>query len=100
MLKTSIVASANNAYWDLDKLNSQSELMPETRVKTLTGTYSFSSTINHKFSKKITNRSGLLIHNHFYDLKSQEAIGQGGPLRTIVEQEGSSYRYQVFTNTV
>jgi hypothetical protein len=99
LLKTSIVASVNNAYWDVDKLNDQSELRPETRVESLTGTYSFASTVNHKFSKKVTNRSGMKFHRQFYDLKMQEAIGQGGPLRTIVDQDGTSYRWQGFSQT-
>ena len=99
LLKTSLVATSNDAYWNLDKLNDQSELLPESRVKTLTGTYSFATTMNHKFSKKVTNRTGVKLHRHFYDMKMQEAIGQGGPLRTIVEEDGRSYRWQAFTQT-
>lgn len=99
LLKTSLVASANDAYWDLDRLNDQAELLPESRVESLTGTYSFSSTLNHKFSKKVTNRTGVLFHRHFYDLKMREAITHGEALRTIVDEDGRSYRWQAFTQT-
>ncbi|MEP1094029.1 MAG: prevent-host-death protein, partial [Cyclobacteriaceae bacterium] len=99
LLKTSIAASANNAYWDLDKLNDQAELRPESRVESLTGTYSFASTVNHKFSKRVTNRTGMKFHRQFYNLEMREAVGFGGPLRTIVDQDGTSYRWQGFTQT-
>lgn len=99
LLKTSLVATVKSAYWDLDKLNDASELLPESRVESLTGTYSFSTTLNHKFSRKITNRSGFLFHRQFYDLKSEEALNSGDPLRTIVKEDGVSYRAQAFTQT-
>lgn len=99
LLKTSLAASANNAYWDVDKLNDASELRPESRVESLTGTYSFATTVNHKFSRRVTNRTGVKLHRQFYNLEVQEAIGFGGPLRTIVEQDGSMHRAQGFTQT-
>lgn len=71
LLKTTVAATANSAYWDLDKLNDQSELLPESRVKSLTGTYSFASTVNHKFSKRVTNRTGMKIPQTVLQLRSE-----------------------------
>ncbi|MEO9801711.1 MAG: carboxypeptidase-like regulatory domain-containing protein [Reichenbachiella sp.] len=99
MLKTSIVASANDAYWDFDQLNDQSILLEKSRVKTMTGTYSASSTLNHKFSSKVTNRTGLVFNQHFYDVNIREAEDLGQSLRTIVQDEGSTQRWQAFTQT-
>jgi hypothetical protein len=47
----------------------------------------------------VTNRSGMKFHRQFYDLKIQEAPNTGDPLRTIVEKDGTSYRWQGFTQT-
>lgn len=99
LLKTSIVASANDAFWDVDRLNDQGTLLPETKVKTLTGTYSVSTVISQKLAKGVSNRSGVLFHRHFYDLSIQEAIEHGQPLRTIVKENGANYRWQAFTQT-
>ncbi len=99
MLQTSLAASANDAYWDYDQLNTEGELLPLSRVTTLTGTYSASSTLNHKFSSQITNRSGVIFNRHFYDLSITEAHDLGDPLRTIVDDKGSTYRWQAFTQT-
>ncbi|MEQ9288539.1 MAG: carboxypeptidase-like regulatory domain-containing protein [Cyclobacteriaceae bacterium] len=99
LLKTSIVASANDAFWDVDRLNDQGMLLPETKVKTLTGTYSVSAVINQKLTKGVSNRSGVLFHRHFYDLSIQEAIDHGQPLRTLVKENGATYRWQAFTQT-
>ncbi|MEO9483895.1 MAG: carboxypeptidase-like regulatory domain-containing protein [Ekhidna sp.] len=99
LLKTSIAASANNAYWDVDKLDEQSRLLPKSRVESLTGTYSIATTLNHKFSRKIINRSGMKLHRQFYDLKIREADQSGDPLTTIINQDGTSHRWQGFTQT-
>lgn len=99
LLKTSVVASANNAYWEVDKLNEQSQLLPKSRVESLTGTYSIATTVNHKFSRKLTNRSGMKYHRQFYDLKMRESAQSGEPLRTIVNQDGTSHRWQGFSQT-
>lgn len=99
MLKTSLVASANDAYWDYDQLNTNSELLPLSRVKSLTGTYSASTTFNHKFSSKVTNRTGVIFNRHFYDVNILEAPILGDPLRTIVDNEGNTNRWQGFTQT-
>lgn len=99
MLKTSLVASANDAYWDYDQLDNASVLQEKSRVTTLTGTYSASTTLNHKFSSKVTNRTGVIFNQHFYDLDIREAAALGQPLRTIVEDDSNTERWQAFTQT-
>ncbi|MEO9967340.1 MAG: carboxypeptidase-like regulatory domain-containing protein [Reichenbachiella sp.] len=99
MLKTSIVASAKDAYWDYDQLDDQAELHAKSRVQTLTGTYSASSTLNHKFSSKVTNRTGVIFNQHFYDVNINEADSPGQPLTNVVLNEGSTQRWQAFTQT-
>ncbi|MCE7996102.1 MAG: TonB-dependent receptor [Roseivirga sp.] len=96
LLKTSFVSSVKHAYWDLDKLTDLSVLMPESRVKSNTEVSSTSITLNHKFSKKITLRSGISRSEHTYDLDMREAPNQGEDLKTLVEEDGSTYRFQTF----
>lgn len=99
LLKTSIVASANDAFWEMDKLNANSELSPEHRLSTLTGTHSVSSILSHKFSNKLSTRSGVLIHRHFYNLKIRQAADHSSTLRAIVLDAGFSHRMQAFSQT-
>lgn len=99
LLKTSFVSSFKHAYWDLDKLTDASILMPESRVKSNTETSSTAISLNHKFSKKITLRTGVSRTEHSYDLDLQEAPNQGEALNTFVKEDGKTFRMQAFAQT-
>lgn len=99
MWKSSVVASVNDSYWDIDRLNESLELHPESRVDNVTGQFSFSSILNHKFSRRHKNRTGIMAHQHFYDIRIQEANDSGDPLTTIVDNNGSNSRWQFFSQS-
>jgi hypothetical protein len=62
----------------------------------MTGRISASTIVNHKFSRKHSIRTGILHHQHFYDLKISEAIDHQLPLNIKVEDNGWSSRWQAF----
>jgi len=96
LLKTSFMGSMKHAYWDMDKLNDASELLPESRVKSDTEMSATAISLNHKFSKRLTIRTGLTRYDHSYDLDIQEAPAQGEALRTFVKEDGETTRWQSF----
>ncbi|MCP4459672.1 MAG: TonB-dependent receptor [Cytophagales bacterium] len=99
MLQTNIVASVNDAYWDVDRLDNALTLVPDTRVDNLTGQYSFSTSLNHKFSKRHANKTGLTLHRQFFTILISESPGNQPPLQTSVDQDGTTNRMQAFTQS-
>ncbi len=97
LLKTSVAASMNDSYWYEDRLDPDLNLNPYHRVDNFTGTFSISSQLNQKVSRKVTSRSGVLLHRHFYNLDIKAADHTNEPMRTIVEAAGSVSRAQVFS---
>lgn len=98
MLQSSLVASVNDSYWNIDQLDNSINLLAKSRVDNLTGQFTLSTILNHKYSKRHHNRTGLIAHNQFYDIEIQEAIN-GQPLTTIVNDDGLSNRFQAFTQS-
>ncbi len=99
LLKTSIAASVNDAFWDVERIDDELNLVPDTEVDNLTGQYSLSSVLNHKFSPKQTVQTGIILHRHQYNITIQESPENLPPLATIVDEKGSSYRTQVFAQS-
>jgi len=96
LIKTSVASSFNDSYWIEDRLDAQNNLQPEKRVQNLTGRISASAVVNHKFSRKHHIRTGVLHHQHFYDLNIREAVNHQLPLETKVDDKGWSSRWQFF----
>ena len=96
LLQTSFATTVNDAYWDVDRLNAANELQPDSRVENLTGTVSFSTVLNHKFSRKHSMRSGVMHHQHFFDLDINEAVDHQLPLENKVDADGWNGRWQFF----
>ncbi|MCZ6693505.1 MAG: hypothetical protein O6939_06340, partial [Bacteroidetes bacterium] len=96
LLQSSVASSINDSYWDEERLNTFDELQPEKSVRNMTGSISASTIVNHKFSRKHSIRTGILHHQHFYDLKIREAVDHQLPLNTKVDDNGWSSRWQAF----
>ena len=99
MIQTAMALSVNDSYWNIDELNSQLELAPKSRVDNLTGRYSVSTTMNHKFTKRHHNRSGISYHQHFYNIKIEEATNDLSMLNRIVNEKNANGRFQAFTQS-
>ncbi|MCH6564533.1 MAG: TonB-dependent receptor, partial [Proteobacteria bacterium] len=82
LLQSSVASSINDSYWDEERLNTFDELQPEKSVRNMTGSISASTIVNHKFSRKHSIRTGILHHQHFYDLKIREAVDHQLPFNT------------------
>lgn len=96
LLQTSLATTFKDAYWDVDRLNAQDELQPDSRVDNLTGTVSASTILNHKFSRKHSTRTGIMHHQHFFNLDINETVNHQLPLENKVDADGWSSRWQFF----
>ena len=96
LLQTSIASYVNDSYWDEDRLNDDNEMQPELRVESTVGTISASTVVNHKASARHQMRTGILHHQHFYDLYIRKTVDHQLPLETKVNDKGWSGRWQFF----
>ena len=70
-LKSSIAATMNSIVFEthrLDSVNNNLTLNPYVYRKSIKGQYTFTSYLNHKFSAKHVNRTGIIFTNMFYDV--------------------------------
>lgn len=73
LLITSLALSGNGIEWDTKKMDEDKTLYPDEQVESYSWKYSLSSYLNHKFSSRHTNRTGVQLHLLNYDILSQQA---------------------------
>lgn len=59
-----------------------------------------SSVLNYKFSSKLVLRSGFITSRWQYNLKNQNAENPGDPLITFIDEKGSTFISQVFSQAL
>ncbi len=99
-LHTTLALSGNNTKTKYDELENQMELQPKERVNNSTWKYTLSSTINHKFGAKHSNRSGIVLNQHFYDVKNQEAENVGDDLSTSANENGNTFSAEAYSQSL
>ncbi|MEN8122849.1 MAG: TonB-dependent receptor, partial [Bacteroidota bacterium] len=96
-IHSSIVASTNNSSWDIKRMNDNLVLRDSVYINNTTSKYTFSTFINNKFSKKHTNRTGVILNNIFYN--SQTKGRYQGEMIDYSNSKGSSYLFQAYTQS-
>ncbi len=98
-LNTSLAASGNGISWDLARQDSMLVLHPVEKVKNDTWKFTLSSYLNHKFSARHTNRSGIIVNHVFYDVLIQAAQKAGEPMTTYANSDGYSTLIQAYSQS-
>jgi len=99
LLNSSMAFSGNGLTWNIEQMDTQKELHPYNNIENYSWKYSLSSYLNHKFSAKHTNRTGVTVHLINYDMLIQEAPVFTQPLVSIVDDKGSSELIQAFSQS-
>jgi hypothetical protein len=98
-LFTSISASGNGLAHRQGRLSNTMVLEPTEHVDYQSWKYSFASYLNHKFSTRHTNRSGIIIDDLNYNYNIQNATVPGEPLAQKVKSRSSSFLMQVYSES-
>ncbi len=98
-INTTIAASGNWISMDLDRMDNSLNLTAGERIKNNTWKYTLSSFINHKFSARHTNRTGIIYNKLFYDINIKYAENTGDPLVQIVNENGNSDLIQAYSQS-
>lgn len=96
-IHSSIVASTNNFSWDIKRMNDNLVLRDIIYINNTTSKYTFSTIINKKFSKKHTNRTGIILNNIFYNVQTKGRYQ--GELIDYSNSKGNSYLFQAYTQS-
>ncbi len=99
-LSSGLVASGNQKELSQQKLDDQLQLQDDMQFRDNTGKITLSSFINHKFSARHTNRTGMNINALFYDLDLNGTNnGLAGTYRNFVRDSGNSHHLQFYTQS-
>ncbi|MBJ7429264.1 MAG: carboxypeptidase-like regulatory domain-containing protein, partial [Bacteroidia bacterium] len=98
-IKTNIATTINGIDFSTERMNNNLSFSPKNKVDNKNYTAVLSSFINSKFSAKHINKTGFVITNMNYDLLLKNALPIGSPLKTVVEEKGSSNLVSAYTNS-
>ncbi|NOR75856.1 MAG: TonB-dependent receptor, partial [Draconibacterium sp.] len=96
-IHSAVVASTNNFSWDLKRMNDNLVLQDSIYINNTTSKYTFSTFINKKFSKKHTNRTGIVLNNIFYNAQTKGKFD--GEMIDYSNSKGNSYLFQASTQS-
>ncbi|MBT3802672.1 MAG: hypothetical protein HOG05_16105 [Bacteroidetes bacterium] len=96
-IHSSIVASTNNFSMELKRMNDNLVLQDSFDINNTTSKFTFSTFINKKFSKKHTNRTGLVLNNIYYNARTKGRYQ--GEMIDYSNSNGSSYLLQAYTQS-
>lgn len=97
-LKTSISADGMRYSFDKQEYSSDMRMLPVVYSQSTEGKFSLRSTLNHKFHKKVTSRTGFTINRLFFDNDLKMAFfTQPDSLINFVDNKGMGWQTQAFT---
>ncbi|MFC2137758.1 secretin and TonB N-terminal domain-containing protein [Bacteroidota bacterium] len=94
-----ISASGNKLKWEQNIVDNFLNIHPNEFIETNEWRYTFSSFINHKFNKKHTNRTGIIISNLHYNINIKYSPEINIPLIQINDDDGQSYLMQCYSQS-
>lgn len=80
-----------------DRLDDDLQPQPDMALKNGSATASLSSTLNHRFSSRLTLRTGLIFKTIYYDLDLAGSQNyQPGTYQRLVEEKGNAHAAEAF----
>lgn len=99
-LHTTIAGVGNSKAMDFRQIDNYFTIHPELLLKDNTGTFSLSSTINHRFNKQIFLRAGAKAKYLMYNLFVSSAINyQPETYQNFVDERGRTQAYSFFAQS-
>ena len=74
LVNSSLALSGNGIVSNDEKMDQDKTLYPNQNIENYTWKYSLSSYLNHKFSSRHTNRTGVQVHLLNYDILTQKLL--------------------------
>lgn len=98
-LNSSLAFTASVMDYEKGTMDFDDSNYDEEKVNTQNYAFTLTSNLNHKFSAKHTNRTGFILRNIHYNTKIDYAPQLGSPLTNLIDENGSSMNYQVYSQS-
>lgn len=98
-LESSIASTANYTNLDQQRLDNNTELQPNLSIDNTTGTIVGRTSLNHRFSDRHINRTGIGMQQKYYNLDVEVAPNDQPPLQTYIKRRGNSHLVQFFSQS-
>ncbi len=98
-LKTNIASTINHTKWTSKALNEKTQLVPFSNINYINWNSVLTTQLNHKFSAKHSNRSGLSVTQLNYDLELDKAPKIGLAPTNLADADGKSILFSAFTQS-
>ncbi|MCB0807349.1 MAG: carboxypeptidase-like regulatory domain-containing protein, partial [Bacteroidales bacterium] len=99
VLNSSLAVSASDVSSIGDKMDSTKVLYPDWNIQSTQWSYIFSSNLNHKFSARHTNRSGITVNLLNYNMIIQHAEIFKEVPATLTDDNGNSELIQAYSQS-
>jgi len=99
LVNTSLALSGNGIEANNEEMDMDKTLYPNDNIENYTWKYSLSSYLNHKFSSKHTNRTGVQVHLLNYDILTQQAPDFKEDMITIADDNAKSELLQAYSQS-
>lgn len=98
-LNTTYAISGDYTQYELWTMDTQLNTYASEYIDNTKYRHTFTSTLNHKFSAKHTNRTGFVVNNQHYKTMLKFAPEPGDDLITSVDENSSSMLYQFYSQS-
>ena len=98
-VKTILAATGHRITYTDNYLDSSLKRIDDEDILLGNNNITVSSFINHKFSSRHTNRTGILVQKLFYDYRFISQSEYGEPQQTFVKENGNSELIQAFSQS-
>ncbi|MBL7138682.1 MAG: TonB-dependent receptor [Bacteroidales bacterium] len=99
-LNTTLALSGNGMQWYQKRLDSSLVMLPKEDVKVYNYALSLTSSLNHKFGPKHTNRTGITLNQLFYDVDIKNGETYQDSLIQVANDAGNITLLQVFSQSM
>jgi hypothetical protein len=99
VISSALSLSGNTLDHKQGRLDDQINLQPMEVVNYDNWKYSFSTNINHKFSARHTNRTGIIIDNLNYNYTVEQAEVAGQPLSQLIKEKTNRNLWQAYSQS-
>jgi hypothetical protein len=97
-LHTTLSADGMRYGMDKEEYTFDSQLLPTDYIKSTEGKFTFRSIMNHKFSQRVSSRTGITLNSLFFDNRLDKAFRNNPEeMITFVNNSGSGFSSQAFT---
>lgn len=97
-LHTTLSADGMSYGMDKEEYTFDSRLLPTDHIKSTEGKFTLRSIVNHKFSQRVSSRSGVTLNRLYFDNRLDKAFrNMPEEMITFVDNSGTAFSAQAFT---